>query len=56
MSFTFAVQYWMCRYRLEIGVSDETEQTVVVMFDETATELVKHSAVSLFGTEGEVHL
>ena len=49
------MQYWVCRYRLEVGVSDETDQTVVVMFDETAKEVVKHSAAELFGTDGEVH-
>ncbi|KAL6515395.1 Replication factor A protein 1 [Orobanche minor] len=45
--------YPVIRYTLGLGVSDETEQTIVVMFDETATELVKHSATSLFGTEDE---
>ena len=52
---TNLMQYWVCRYRLEVGVSDETDQTVVVMFDETAKEVVKHSAAELFGTDGEVH-
>ena len=53
--FKFGVRYLLCRYRLELAVSDETDQTVIVLFDETATALVKHSAASLFGTEHQVY-
>ncbi|GKC58315.1 reverse transcriptase domain-containing protein [Tanacetum coccineum] len=42
-----AVEYPMLRFRLEPDVSDKTASTVVVMFDEPATELVKCSADSL---------
>ncbi|KAL6520536.1 hypothetical protein OROMI_032298 [Orobanche minor] len=41
-------------YRLEIDVSDSSAHTVVVMFDETATELVKCSAESLLEGEDEI--
>ncbi|KAL6513881.1 hypothetical protein OROHE_019337 [Orobanche hederae] len=37
-------EYPVVRYRLELDVSDDTAHTMVVMFDETATELVKFSA------------
>ncbi|GJT64223.1 ATP-dependent DNA helicase PIF1-like protein [Tanacetum coccineum] len=40
-------------YRLELGVSDETSHVVVVMFDETASELVKFSADSITQAEEE---
>ena len=43
-------------YRLELVVSDGTAQVVVVMFDETATELVKCSAESLAQSDEEVNL
>ncbi|KAL6564001.1 hypothetical protein OROHE_005241 [Orobanche hederae] len=48
------VAYPVVRYRLEIDVSDSSSHTVVVIFDETATELVKCSAESLLEGEGEV--
>ncbi|KAL6561315.1 hypothetical protein OROMI_016916 [Orobanche minor] len=48
------VAYPVVRYRLEIDVSDSSAHTVVVMFDETATELVKCSAESLLEGEDEV--
>ncbi|GJV03127.1 ATP-dependent DNA helicase PIF1-like protein [Tanacetum coccineum] len=38
-------------YRLELGVSDDTAQAVVVMFDETARTMVKCSAGSIVGSE-----
>ncbi|KAL6529080.1 hypothetical protein OROHE_014824 [Orobanche hederae] len=38
----------------ELDVSDDTAHTMVVMFDETATELVKFSAESLLEGEDEV--
>ncbi|KAL6522319.1 hypothetical protein OROHE_016872 [Orobanche hederae] len=48
------VAYPVVRYRLEIDVSDSSAHTMVVMFDETATELVKCSAESLLEGEDEV--
>ncbi|GJZ83029.1 replication protein A 70 kDa DNA-binding subunit C-like protein [Tanacetum coccineum] len=42
------------RYRLELDVSDDTAQIVVVMFDETATALVGCSAGSLMDIEDEM--
>ncbi|GJQ94919.1 reverse transcriptase domain-containing protein [Tanacetum coccineum] len=42
-----AVEYPVLRFRLELDVSDKNASTVVVMFDESATELVKCSADSL---------
>ncbi|GJW00027.1 hypothetical protein Tco_1555278 [Tanacetum coccineum] len=44
------------RYRLELGISDATAHVVVVMFDETASELVKCSADSLAQSDEELHL
>ncbi|GJY44682.1 reverse transcriptase domain-containing protein [Tanacetum coccineum] len=41
------------RYRLEVDVSDDTAQAVVVMFNETATALVNYSADSLMDTVDE---
>ncbi|GKD79700.1 nucleic acid-binding, OB-fold protein [Tanacetum coccineum] len=41
------VAYPVLRFNLELGVSDETTHVVVVMFDETASELVKCSADSI---------
>ncbi|KAL6571824.1 hypothetical protein OROHE_002693 [Orobanche hederae] len=38
-------------YRLELGVSDDTAHAVVVMFDETAANLVKCSAESILEVE-----
>ncbi|KAL6577449.1 hypothetical protein OROMI_011725 [Orobanche minor] len=38
------VSYPKIRFRLEVYVRDETAETVVVMWDETATELTKTSA------------
>ncbi|GJW72179.1 zinc finger, CCHC-type containing protein [Tanacetum coccineum] len=42
-------------FRLELGVSDETTHVVVVMFGETASELVKCSADSIAQGEEEIH-
>ena len=39
------------RYRLELGISDDTDQTIVVLFDEPATELVKFPASALLESE-----
>ncbi|GKB38290.1 replication protein A 70 kDa DNA-binding subunit C-like protein [Tanacetum coccineum] len=47
------IDYPVFRYRLEFVVADDTAHTVVVMFNETATELLKCSAESLMGTEDE---
>ena len=35
------------RFRLEVEIKDDTNQTIVVMWDETATELTKSSAKAL---------
>nr|GEX79767.1 hypothetical protein [Tanacetum cinerariifolium] len=43
-SYHNSVDYPVLRYRLELEVSDDTAQTVVVMFDETARAMVKCSA------------
>nr|GEX25429.1 hypothetical protein [Tanacetum cinerariifolium] len=42
------------RYRLEVDVSDNTAQVVVVMFNETATALVNCSADSLMDTVDKI--
>ncbi|GJY71226.1 hypothetical protein Tco_0474929 [Tanacetum coccineum] len=42
------------RYRLELGVSDKTGHVLVVMFDETAFELVKCSADSIAQADEEL--
>ncbi|GJX15723.1 nucleic acid-binding, OB-fold protein, partial [Tanacetum coccineum] len=47
------VGYLILRYRLEVDVSDDTAQAVVVMFNETTTALVKCSADSLMDTTDE---
>ncbi|GJV14242.1 zinc finger, CCHC-type containing protein [Tanacetum coccineum] len=43
----------MVMYRLELGVSDETGHVLVIMFDETASELVKCSADSIAQADEE---
>ncbi|GKC97147.1 replication protein A 70 kDa DNA-binding subunit C-like protein [Tanacetum coccineum] len=50
------VKYHILRYRLELGISDATSHVVVVMFDETTSELVKCSADSLAQSNEEVNL
>ncbi|GJY57236.1 replication protein A 70 kDa DNA-binding subunit C-like protein [Tanacetum coccineum] len=47
------VEYPVLRFRLELDISDQTTSTVVVMFDDIATELVKCSADSIMQTEDE---
>nr|GEV57966.1 ATP-dependent DNA helicase PIF1-like [Tanacetum cinerariifolium] len=42
------------QYRLELGISDATVHVVVVMFDETVSELVKCSTDSLAQSDEEV--
>ncbi|GJT74037.1 hypothetical protein Tco_1033323 [Tanacetum coccineum] len=44
---THATVLWTTLYRLKLEVSDDTAQTVVVMFDETARAVVKCSAGSI---------
>ncbi|GKA34348.1 hypothetical protein Tco_0720777, partial [Tanacetum coccineum] len=41
-------------FKLELDISDQTASTVVVMFDDTTTELVKCSADSIMQAEDEV--
>ncbi|GKG13665.1 hypothetical protein Tco_0350625, partial [Tanacetum coccineum] len=41
------------KYRLELGIFDATAHVVVVMFDETASELVKCSGDSLAQSDEE---
>nr|GEY85234.1 nucleic acid-binding, OB-fold protein [Tanacetum cinerariifolium] len=48
-----ATDYPIFRYILKAVVADDTAHTVVVMFNDTATELLKCSAESLMGTEYE---
>ena len=43
------------RYRLELGVTNDTAQSVFVLFDEPATELVKCSASFLMQLDDEVN-
>lgn len=42
------------RFRLEMDVSDHTEQTVIVLFDEPARSLLKCSPESLLENDDEV--
>ncbi|GJZ29168.1 nucleic acid-binding, OB-fold protein [Tanacetum coccineum] len=51
-----AVEYPVLRYMPELGISDATTHVVVVIFDETASELVKCSADSLVQSDKELHL
>ncbi|GJX76674.1 ATP-dependent DNA helicase PIF1-like protein, partial [Tanacetum coccineum] len=50
-----SVDYPILRYRLELEVSDDTAQTVIVMFDETARAVVKCSAGSIVGSDEQVY-
>ncbi|GKA45066.1 nucleic acid-binding, OB-fold protein [Tanacetum coccineum] len=47
------VDYPVLRFRLELGVSNDTTHAVVVMFDETTTDLVKYSTESILEVEDE---
>ncbi|GJU23410.1 DNA helicase PIF1, ATP-dependent [Tanacetum coccineum] len=47
------VDYPVLRYRLEVVVADDTAHTVVVMFNEIATALLKYSDDSLIEAEDE---
>ncbi|GJS42019.1 ATP-dependent DNA helicase PIF1-like protein [Tanacetum coccineum] len=51
-----AVEYPVLRFRLELDVSDKTASTVVVMFDEPTTELLKCSTDSLAAADKDVGL
>ncbi|GKF24102.1 DNA helicase PIF1, ATP-dependent, partial [Tanacetum coccineum] len=51
-----SIDYPVLRYRLELGVADDTAHVVVVLFDEPATELLKCSAESLMASVDEVSL
>nr|GEW09650.1 hypothetical protein [Tanacetum cinerariifolium] len=53
-SVTHAISLLSTRFRLELDISDQTASTVVVMFDDTATELVKCSADSIVQAKDEV--
>ncbi|GJR98804.1 ATP-dependent DNA helicase PIF1-like protein [Tanacetum coccineum] len=48
------VDYLVLRYRLELQVSDDTAEVVVVMFNETATRLVKCTADSIVEYEDQL--
>ncbi|GJU90261.1 putative reverse transcriptase domain-containing protein [Tanacetum coccineum] len=50
------VDYPVFRYKLEVVVVDETAHIVVVMFNDTTTELLKCSAESLMGTKDEIQM
>ncbi|GJR46441.1 ATP-dependent DNA helicase PIF1-like protein [Tanacetum coccineum] len=47
------IDYPVFRYRLEVVVANDTAHTVIVMFNDTATKLLKCSAESLMGTKDE---
>nr|GEX17434.1 hypothetical protein [Tanacetum cinerariifolium] len=47
------VDYPVLRYRLEVVVADDTAHTVIVMFNEVATELLNCSANSFMEAEDE---
>ncbi|KAL6552459.1 hypothetical protein OROHE_007823 [Orobanche hederae] len=47
------VEYPVLRFRLDLDVSDETAQTVVVLFDETMRDLLKCSPESLLEDDTE---
>ncbi|GKB93521.1 reverse transcriptase domain-containing protein [Tanacetum coccineum] len=46
-----SVEYPVIRYRIELEISNDTAEVVVVMFDETATSLLKCSASSILDSE-----
>ncbi|GKC72346.1 nucleic acid-binding, OB-fold protein, partial [Tanacetum coccineum] len=46
-----AVNYPVLRYRLELEISDDTAEIVVVMFDETTTSLLKCSASAMVASQ-----
>ncbi|GJS15441.1 DNA helicase PIF1, ATP-dependent [Tanacetum coccineum] len=48
-----AIDYPVFRYRLEVVVADNTAHTVLVMFNDTTTKLIKCSVESLMVTDDE---
>nr|GFA72698.1 hypothetical protein [Tanacetum cinerariifolium] len=50
-----SVEYPVIRYMLKLEISDDTAEVVVVMFDETATSLLKCSASSILDFEDQVY-
>ncbi|GKC76583.1 hypothetical protein Tco_1127357 [Tanacetum coccineum] len=50
---TKKVVYHVIRYRLELEIFDDTAEVVVVMFDETATSLLKCFVSSILDSEGQ---
>ncbi|GKF18871.1 nucleic acid-binding, OB-fold protein, partial [Tanacetum coccineum] len=47
------VDYPIFRYMLEVVVADDTTHIVLMMFNDTSTELIKCSAESLMGADDE---
>nr|GEV08316.1 serine-threonine/tyrosine-protein kinase catalytic domain-containing protein [Tanacetum cinerariifolium] len=47
------VDYPVLRYRLEIEISDDTAEVVVVLFDETTTSLLKCSASAMVASQAQ---
>ncbi|GJU68228.1 integrase, catalytic region, zinc finger, CCHC-type containing protein [Tanacetum coccineum] len=54
-SCNILVEYHVMRYKLELEISDDTTEVVVVMFDETATSLLGCSASSILDFEELVY-
>ncbi|GKC75486.1 hypothetical protein Tco_1126260 [Tanacetum coccineum] len=52
---TLPARHCLRKYRLELSVFDRTAAVVVVMFDETATELVKVPTDSVLKVEDEIN-
>ncbi|GKB37270.1 ATP-dependent DNA helicase PIF1-like protein, partial [Tanacetum coccineum] len=52
-SCNISVVYHVIRYRLELEIFDDTAEVVVVMFDETATSLLKCFVSSILDSEGQ---
>ncbi|GKF04173.1 nucleic acid-binding, OB-fold protein, partial [Tanacetum coccineum] len=50
------VEYPVLRFRLELDIFDQTASTVVVMFDDIATKLVKCSTDSILQTKDEMSM
>nr|GEW47243.1 hypothetical protein [Tanacetum cinerariifolium] len=53
-AYNKSIEYHVLRFRLELGVTDDTAHVVVVLFDEPATELLKCSAESLMASVDEM--
>nr|GEU93713.1 hypothetical protein [Tanacetum cinerariifolium] len=52
---TLPARHCLRKYRLELSIFDRTAVVVAVMFDETATELVKVPADSILKVEDEIN-